>query len=223
MGQEEAQVEGRIAGVGAFEIEEDQAVGVHQDILRAEVAQDERPLIDGEPSHGRDEVLDARSQVRMATGDRPIIRIDAQFVEQARVRQGPPQGGMSGGIGVDRAQDRPQPGGDSRIDPSGHQVSLPGDRVVGGAGHREEIIRSILEQDMGDGPLGQDRAEDSESGGLGPDPIEAGMPFHRDAKPLAALFDHERRLTRDLDPQHDVRDPARQLPDVDLGIGRNMP
>src|SRR3954451_23256505 len=44
MREEETQVEGRVAGVGALEVQQDQAVGVDQDVLRAEVAEDERPL-----------------------------------------------------------------------------------------------------------------------------------------------------------------------------------
>ena len=139
MTQEEPQVEGRVARVRAFEVEQDQASGVHQDVLRAEVAQDERSLVGG-PIHGGDQGIDARGQVRMGTRGGAVVGIDPQLVEQARVGQGFAQGRMFRGPGVDRAQDRTQPRGDVRVDPASHQVGLPGDRVVRGAGHREEVI-----------------------------------------------------------------------------------
>ncbi len=62
--QEEAEVEGRVAGVGAFEVEQDEAAGVHQDVLGAEVAEDQRALV-VRPIHRGDQRIDARGQVRM--------------------------------------------------------------------------------------------------------------------------------------------------------------
>ena len=38
--------------------------------------------------------IDARRQVRMGTGGRPVVGVDPQLVEQARVGQGSAQGGM---------------------------------------------------------------------------------------------------------------------------------
>jgi len=43
--EEEAKIESGVAPVGAFEIEQDQAFGVHQDILGTEVAQNKRTLV----------------------------------------------------------------------------------------------------------------------------------------------------------------------------------
>ena len=159
--------------------------------------------------HGGDQRVDARGQVRMPPRGRPVVGIDPQLVEQARVGQRPAQGGMARAVGVDRAQDRAQPRGDVGIDLARHQLGLPGDRVVRGAGHREQVVRAVLEQDLGDRAFGQDRRQDVERGRLGPDPVEPGAPLHRDAQPLAALLDHERRLARDVDPQHDVGDARR--------------
>ena len=47
MTQEKPQVERRVARVGALEIEQNQAVRVHKDVLGAEVAQNERSLVGG--------------------------------------------------------------------------------------------------------------------------------------------------------------------------------
>ena len=115
MGQEEAEVEGRVAGVGAFEVEQDEPAGMHQDVLGAEVAEDQRALV-VRPIHRGDERLDPRRQVRMAAGGGPVIGVDPQLLEEARVGQRPAQGGVRRAVGVDRAQDRTQPAGDLGID-----------------------------------------------------------------------------------------------------------
>ena len=70
MAEEEAQVEGRVARVGALEVEQDQPAGVDQDVLGAEVAEDQRPLGLGQVHRG-DQVVDPRGEVGWA---RAIVR-----------------------------------------------------------------------------------------------------------------------------------------------------
>ncbi len=157
----------------------------------------------------------------MAAGDGPVIGIDPQLLEEARVGQRAAQGGVRPGRFVDGPQDRTQPAGDLGIGRAFHQQRLPGDRVVGRAGHREEVVRPVLEQDPGDRPRGQDLLQDPQRGRLGPDPVERGEPLHRHAEPLAALLDDEGRLAVDVNPQHDVGDAAGQLADAEVGSFRD--
>ena len=87
MAEEEAEVERRVAGVGALEIQEDQAAGVDQDVLGAEVAQDECALGSGNVHRG-DQGVDPRGDAGMGAGDRAVVGIDPQLIEQGGVGQG---------------------------------------------------------------------------------------------------------------------------------------
>ena len=64
---------------------------VHQDVLGAEIAQDERALVVAAGPLRRSGHRSAVSG-RMAPGDRPIVRVDPQLVEEAGVGQSPAQG-----------------------------------------------------------------------------------------------------------------------------------
>ena len=90
MAQEEAEVERRVAGVGALEVEQDQPAGVDQDVLGAEVAQDERPLAPGHVHRG-DQRVDPRGEVGMGPRDRAVVGVDPQLVEEGRVGEDPAQ------------------------------------------------------------------------------------------------------------------------------------
>ena len=149
MAQEEAEIERGIAGVGALEIQEDQTARVDQDILGAEVAQDQRAMGLWHRFHRGDHRLDPRRDRRVGTGDRPVIGINPQLIEQGGVGQGLAEDGVTGGVGMDGTQERPQSCGDLRIDAAVHQVGLPGRRVIRCAGHREQILGPILEEDLG--------------------------------------------------------------------------
>ena len=71
MGQEEPQVERRVAGMRRIRSRaESGPCLMHEDVLGAEVAQDERSLVVG-PVHGGDQGVDARREVGMR---RAIVR-----------------------------------------------------------------------------------------------------------------------------------------------------
>ncbi len=71
MTQEEPQVERRVARMRTLEIQENQSARVDEDVLGAEVAQDERSLVCG-PIHRGDQGIDARGDVLVGT--RAVVR-----------------------------------------------------------------------------------------------------------------------------------------------------
>ena len=189
MAQEEAEVEAGVARMGAFEVEEDQAAGVDQDVLGTEITQDQCPIA-RRPIHAGDQGLDPGRESRMSPGDRAVVGVDPQFVEQRGVGQGSAQAGVTGRVGVDRPQDRAQRRGDRRIRLTCHQKALPGRRVVGCAGHREQEIGPILEQDAR-GPSRGAGSSASRSSAARSAQMRSSraQPFHGHAKSLAALLD----------------------------------
>ncbi len=215
MGEEEAQVECGVACVRAFKIEQNEAVVMHQDVLRAEVAQDERSFCFRQV-HRCDERVDLRFQVGVGAGGRAIIGVDAKLVEEAGIGEGAFEGRMPRRLVVDLGQDDSQLRGDRGVCGAGHQLRFPRHGVVGCAGHREEVVRAVFEFDQGHGSCGQDGAKQLEGGLLGPDAFESRVPFHGDSEALAALFDDDGGASGEIDAQDDVGNAAGQLADADL-------
>ena len=87
MAEEEAEVEGRVAAWAHSKSSRINPPAMDQDVLGAEVAQDERALVSADVHRG-DQVLDPRSEVGMGPGGRAVVGIDPQLVEERCVGQG---------------------------------------------------------------------------------------------------------------------------------------
>ena len=114
--------------------------------------------------HRGDQGVDLRRELGVDPGDRPVERVDPQLVEDRRV--GEPAARGRGGRGSRRgsvAEQLARAAGDGRVGLPGEELLLPDDRVVRGAGHREQVVLLVGEEDAGDGPLGRARSPSSSS------------------------------------------------------------
>jgi len=120
--------------------------GAHQDVLRAVVAVDKRPL------RGRqavDLLVDRPGHVRVAPCDRPVVGVDSELVERSLVVERGPEAGLPGRPGVTPREKPPETGGDGRLDVPRQQGRLPHLRTRGGALDRDHVVVLVLERDRG--------------------------------------------------------------------------
>ena len=151
----------------------------------------------------------------MGPGDRPVVGVDPQLVEERRVgqrsRAGRGDAGASAWIVPRSVPSRAAISGSAS--PSMSRV-FQVDRVVRGAGHREQVVRPVVEEDLGDGARRAGCRASTSSAAR-----SAQIRSSRRASPSATRSRSRHCLITngspagDVDPQHDVRDPAAQLAD----------
>ena len=72
-----------------FEVEQDEPMSMHQDVLGAEIAEHKSPFVIW-PVHFGDERIDLRGEVRMGPGGRSIVGVDAKLVSSLSITTGSP-------------------------------------------------------------------------------------------------------------------------------------
>lgn len=182
---EKGGIERGIAEVNHLEVDQDNLHSVHQNIFGAEVTMSER-----NPARNAhiNESFKAIRQVRMVFGGAPVVRVQAQVVEDGEFAKllTPPRSGIVTKPGAMQGAD---PEGRFAADLPGKQAVLPGQGARGSRFHGDDVVVEILENQLGDGAFGQQGLECAESGGFAVNPGGGTAPFLSDAKAFKRLFD----------------------------------
>lgn len=182
---EEGGIERGITEVNHLEVDQDDQFSVDEDILWAEVTVGER-----NPARNAhiNESFEAIRQVRMVFGGAPVVRVQAQVVEDGEFAKllTPPGSGI---VTKPGAMQGAGPEGCFAADLPGKQAVLPGQGARGSRFHGDHVVVEILENQLGDGAFRQQGLEYAESGGFAVDPGGGTEPFLSDAKAFKRLFD----------------------------------
>ena len=150
------------------------------------------------------------SDRRMGPGDRAIVRVEPQLIEQRRVGERSPQFRMIRCLGVNGPQDGAQAAGNLRVRLAVHEVGLPGLGIVRHAGHGEQVVGAILEMNPGN-RAGRQQCPSTSSAARSAQMRSSRAPVHGHPQTVAALLDHEGGPVFQVNSQDDIRDPAGQF------------
>ena len=211
----EGDVEGRVAEPGAFGVEEDRPVRPDQDVLRADVAVDQRPF---GRQRGRRDRFNPGGQRRMRTGGRAQIGLDADRLESPVMGEGCPRPGLGRAPRMDEGEVAPDRGGEIPVDPAREKLGLPqreafGRQVV----HGEQAGVGILGEHMRDG-VRQPARDRAQIGRLRRVALDRRLPQRRDLEPRERPLDAEAPAAG-LDEADVGRDAAGQRRDAESFSG----
>ena len=122
MVETERKVERRIAEPGAFGVEEDRPERPSQDVLRTDVAVNQRALRSKRRPRKRVEAL-LELGVRTTRGAQ--VWLDADRFERFVIGEGGGDVGVGGAARMDEGEIAPDGGGEIRVDMAGEQLRLP--------------------------------------------------------------------------------------------------
>ena len=154
MAEEESEIEGRIAKVTSFKIDEYQTrlcavvAGLcrnQQNVFRTEVTEHEA---DRHRERFVNQPLERRSQFWVSLGHVAIERIEPQFVKNRAVAESLAQIGVADRLSMNGREHAAEPAGNQRIDFAFEQTLLPNEMLARDRFHREQIVIAVLEQQL---------------------------------------------------------------------------
>jgi hypothetical protein len=139
--QAEGDIEGRVAVPGALGVEEHRSPRGHEDVLRADVAVNQRHMRSSSTAYQSHQLL---FEIGMLPGRRNEIGLETDGVEDLVGREAPGDLGVAGGGGVDAGEGGADFRGEGGIGIAAAQPLLP-DRIVEIL-HGEEALRVVPRQ-----------------------------------------------------------------------------
>ena len=118
----ERKIKGRIAEPCAFGVEEDWPERPLHNVLRTDIAVNQRAL---RLERGPRERVEARCKPRMGAACGAQVRLDADRFERVVIGEGGRDAGVGGAPGMDDGEVAPDGGGEIRLDAAGEQLRLP--------------------------------------------------------------------------------------------------
>jgi hypothetical protein len=115
-------IEGGIAEPGAFGVEEDGPARPLHNVLRTDVAVNQRAL---RLERGPSERVESRCKLGMRPACGAQVRLDPDRFERIVVREGGWGAGVSGAPGMNEDEVAPDGGGEIRLNAAGDELRLP--------------------------------------------------------------------------------------------------